>query len=367
VKARASVGGDLVRSLVIAAIAGMLVFGIVDSLVIYLTEDGETCQAVGAIEDPPAEIIEQAAIALAFAAPCALALSVLLGRRLTHGTTDRLDEVIRAAAKIRGERLAQRLPIGEHDDALDRVATAFNAMLERVERGVAAQVQFASDASHELRTPLAVMSTRFEVARRKPRDVAYWEHAADETLGELRRMNGLVDKLLVLSRAGNAGLSHERSDLRALASAAADRIASVARDRDVRIEVRPGPAVDAEVDPNAIAIVLDNLLRNAIEHAPVATAIEVGVEAGASPRVVVEDRGPGVASDKRERIFEPFARGGASETDRAPGSGFGLGLAICKRIVAGHNGTIGVEERAGGGARFVVVLPAPERASESSV
>jgi signal transduction histidine kinase len=72
--------------------------------------------------------------------------------------------------------------------------------------------------------------------------------------------------------------------------------------------------------------------------------------------IAIEDRGPGVPPELRARIFEPFARGRA--TDRAAGTGLGLGLAICKRIVDGHGGTIGVEDRAGGGARFVVRLPA---------
>jgi signal transduction histidine kinase len=74
--------------------------------------------------------------------------------------------------------------------------------------------------------------------------------------------------------------------------------------------------------------------------------------------IAVEDHGPGVPLELRTRIFEPFARGRA--TDRTAGSGLGLGLAICRRIVDGHGGSIRVEDRDGGGARFVVHLPPPE-------
>jgi signal transduction histidine kinase len=357
-----SVGSGLGRSLVTASIVGMLLFAAIHSLVIWLTEDGEICPAAGVLEDPPAEIIEQGAIALIFASPFGIALAVMIGRRLTQDTTDRLDAIIDTASKLGGDNLDHRLAVSAEGDALDKVALAFNAMLERVQGGVAAQTQFAADASHELRTPLAVISTSLEVARRKPREVNYWEHVADETLAEVRRMNTLVDKLLVLSRAGAAGLKHERADLRVLASAAGDRIAALAHTRDITVDVSGGRDVTAEVDPNAIAIVLDNLLRNAVDHAPRGSTITVTVDAAPGPVVAVEDRGPGVPPEMRSRIFEPFARGThATETDRAAGTGFGLGLAIVKRIVTGHKGSVFVEDRPGGGARFVVALPSAGR------
>jgi len=116
--------------------------------------------------------------------------------------------------------------------------------------------------------------------------------------------------------------------------------------------------VAANVDPDAIGIVVDNLIRNAIDHSPVDRAVTLSVSPG--PVIAVEDRGPGVPSELRTRIFEPFARGRA--TDRTAGTGLGLGLAICKRIVDGHGGSILVDDRPGGGARFAVRLPAPEPA-----
>ena len=353
--APATLGRGLGRSLALATVIGMLVFGFVMVAVYYFTELGEKCAYVGQIEDPPSEILEQCAIAFAFALPIGIGLSLLVGRTLTHQTTDRLDEVIASASRMTGERLDERLPVSRANDALDRLSTAINGVLERIESGVAAQAQFAADASHELRTPLAVISTNLEVARRKPRDPAHWERVADETLAEVRRMHQLVDKLLVLSRAGAAGLHHARTDLRTLAAAAVDRATSVAEEHGVRTELAPGPEVEADVDADAIAIVLDNLLRNAIEYSPKGEAVVLRV--GPS-RLAVEDRGPGVPPDQRERIFQPFARGVNRLTDRAQGHGVGLGLAICRRIVAGHRGSIGVEDRPGGGARFVVKLPA---------
>jgi signal transduction histidine kinase len=107
-----------------------------------------------------------------------------------------------------------------------------------------------------------------------------------------------------------------------------------------------------------MAIVFDNLLRNAIDHSPRRRAVVVAIVDAPAPQIRVDDCGPGVPADVRARIFEPFMRGPHPATDRAAGPGFGLGLAICKRIIDGHGGMIGVEDRPGGGARFVVSLKA---------
>jgi len=350
-----TLGRGLGRSFALATVIGMVVFAVIQALVIYVSEIGEECSP-GVPEDPPAEIVKQCTIALAISAPFGVLLSVLLGRRLTMPTTARLDEVIQSAKRMTGERLDERLPVSANGDPLDRLSRALNDVLARVQRGVAAQQQFAADASHELRTPLAVISANLEVARRKPRDAAHWEHVADGTLAEVHRMHVLVDKLLQLSRAGAAGLHKEHTDLRVIASTSVERATMIGKDRGITVELAPGRAVFAEVDPYAVGIVIDNLIRNAIDHSPPNNAVTVSVTSG--PLIAVEDHGPGVPLELRTRIFEPFARG--RETDRTGGSGLGLGLAICRRIVDGHRGTVGIEDREGGGARFVVRLPLPE-------
>ncbi|MDB4955368.1 MAG: histidine kinase [Myxococcales bacterium] len=349
--APATLGRGLGRSFAVATVLGMIVFATVVFLVIWVTENGEECSP-GVLEDPPIEIAKQCGLALGIALPFGIGLSVLVGRRLTRTTTERLDDVIVSASRMTGENLDERLPVTGDRDPLDRLATALNGVLERVASGVAAQRQFAADASHELRTPLTVISTNLEVARRRVRDTPHWEHVADDTLAEVRRMNVLVEKLLVLSRAGAAGLHHERRELRALAAVAIERSSALCAERGIRTELAPGTPAHCEIDADAISIVLDNLLRNAIDHSPKGGAITVRVKGA---QITVEDQGPGVPLDIRDRIFEPFARGG--HTDRAVGTGLGLGLAICKRIVKGHHGQIDVDDRPGGGARFIVTLP----------
>ncbi len=351
-----TLGRGLGRAIAMAMVLGMAMFGAVVAIVIYISELHEECAPGVYIDDPPIVIIKEVGAALAFAAPIGIGLSLVLGRTLTQRTTKRLDEVIAHASALSGQRLEERLPVSGDGDALDRLALALNDALERIEVGVNEQKQFAANASHELRTPLTVISTNLEVARRKPRAASHWEHVADDALAEVRRMGDIVEKLLVLSRAGAAALKREPCELRALAAAAIERAAPAAAEHDVKLELAPGAAATADVDPGAFGIVFDNLLRNAINHSPANTAITVKVES--ARKLSVEDRGPGVPADMRERIFEPFARGVHQATDRAAGKGFGLGLAICQRIVEGHGGTIHVEDRPGGGARFVILLSA---------
>jgi two-component system OmpR family sensor kinase len=353
----ATLGAGLGRALALATVLGMITFGVAMALMIYFTEAGETCDAAGEVEDPPLEIMLQTSLAFAFALPFGVTFSILIGRKLTHTTTERLDGVIDSASSMTGERLDDRLPVSKQNDALDRLSIALNGVLTRIESGVQAQAQFAADASHELRTPLTVITTNLEVARRKPREPGHWEHVADDALAEVKRMSKIVDKLLELSRAGAAGLQHAPAELRKLASAAIGRATPLAKDRGVELELTAGLPVTAEVDFEAIAIVFDNLLANAIDHSPKGETVKIAIALdNAKPQIVIDDRGPGVPASLRERIFEPFART-ASGIDRTTGHGLGLGLAICRRIVSGHRGSISCTERPGGGARFVFELP----------
>jgi two-component system, OmpR family, sensor kinase len=333
----------------------MVTFGAIVAIVIYIAELNEECSPGVFVDDPPSVIILEVGVALGFAVPVGFGVSLAIGRVLTRRTTTRIDQFIANAAGITG-RLEERLAIADTGDPLDQLALALNGAFDRVEIGITEQRQFAANASHELRTPLTVIATNLEVAQRKPRDVAYWQHVGSSALTEVRRMSGMVDKLLILSRAGAAGLRHQREDLRNLAVSAIERADHIAAEHEIDLVMNPGETVHADVDADAVAIVLDNLLRNAIGHSPAHQAVTVSVVATPAPRICVADRGPGVPADIRERIFAPFMRGPHSATDRAAGPGFGLGLAICKRVVEGHGGTITVEDRPGGGASFVVTL-----------
>lgn len=350
----------------------LLVFTATAALVLYVDElrdaaddaaevddddGGEAGDGPEAIEFPTDTLLAQVLVAFAIAAPVGLALSIAGARWLTHRATARIDAVIAAAARMSAEDLKERLPVTGAGDELDALASALNALFARIDGGIAAQRQFAADASHELRSPLAVLSSTLEVARRRPRAPAEWEDLADRTLDEVRRMSALVEALLQLARA-SGGVKRARVELMARLDGPAQRWAEAAARAEVKLAFAGPDELVAQVDADALEIAIGNLVSNAVAYSPPGGTVALEVRAeGPWLAVVVDDQGPGIPAGERERIFAPFVRATAPTADRTQGRpGLGLGLAIARRIVEGHAGTLEVGEAPGGGARFTIRL-----------
>jgi two-component system OmpR family sensor kinase len=231
---------------------------------------------------------------------------------------------------------------------LDRLEQAFAARRSSEER----LRRFIADASHELRTPLSSIRGYAELFRmgaaREPAEV---EKAMQRIEDEAARMGVLVEDLLALARLDEVpDAPHGEVDLGALARDATDDARVIAPDRRIELRVHGAPTVRG--DAHQLRQVLGNLLRNALVHTPDGTPVEVGVErADGQVRVEVRDHGPGLPAD-RAALFDRFWR-----AERGPG-GAGLGLAIVAAVVEAHGGAVSAEDAPGGGARFVVRLPA---------
>jgi signal transduction histidine kinase len=220
------------------------------------------------------------------------------------------------------------------------LARSFNRAAERIQELVEAQRRQLAFASHELRSPLARLRVSLEMMAGDP---ALKARAA----GDIAELDGLVDELLESSRLqARGGLDRaEAVDLLALAAEEAARGGAEAS----------GEPVVVQGDARLLRRLVRNLLDNARRHGA-AALVEVRLEAapGALARLLVSDRGPGVADGERERVFEPFYRpAGSSET----GSGYGLGLALVRQIARAHGGEARCLARDGGGSVFAVELP----------
>jgi len=246
-------------------------------------------------------------------------------------------------------QLSSRVSVPDNDDEIAHMARTVNGMLDRIEASVIRQRQFVSDASHELRSPIATIGAEMEVAKAHPA-ATDWEWSSDVVLAEQRRLGALVDDLLLLSR-------FDEGATRDTVEVDLDDIVftEIRRSRPVSIEGRRVEAVRVEGDPQLLSRLVRNLLSNAQRHA--VSEIRVSLERDADGVVfAVEDDGPGVAEEERDRVFERFAR---TEEGRSRDSGgAGLGLAIVREVAVAHGGTVGVEDGSLGGARFVVTLPA---------
>jgi two-component system OmpR family sensor kinase len=275
-----------------------------------------------------------------------------------------LDRIGHTASRIAGGDLSHRVAVADSRTEVGRVGLALNAMLDRLERAFSERQasedrlrQFIADASHELRTPLASIRGYAELFRmgaaREPQEV---EKAMSRIEDEAARMGVLVEDLLTLARLDEvADAPHSEVDLAQLAEDAAGDARATAPDRSITLEHDGSTVVMG--DAHQLRQVLANLLRNALVHTPAGTPIRISVAAtGADVRLEVRDHGPGLPTDDPDSLFERFWRAeGGRERGR---SGAGLGLAIVAAIVAAHDGRVSAGNAEGGGAAFVVTLPA---------
>jgi two-component system sensor histidine kinase BaeS len=285
------------------------------------------------------------------AASTAALLAGWLGGRVLRGMTF----IIATAAEItsRGDfsyRLDEHLR-NRDTAALTRI---LNLLIGRVDRVLTAQRQLVADTSHELRTPLTTISGNLEFLAGNLPEADRAEVLA-ETRQEVRRLNRLVDDLLLLAEIGER-ISPERAPVR-LDLVIDAVVARLSGPDTARVEVEHEPIV-VMGDEERLGQVVGNLLQNALRYASSAPgAVHLTLQRdGANARVTIEDDGPGLPEDALDRVFDRFSRLDRSRS-RAYG-GFGLGLAIVRHVAEAHGGGAFAGNRPGGGARFSVVLPA---------
>ncbi|MFI6376548.1 sensor histidine kinase [Streptomyces sp. NPDC050546] len=304
-----------------------------------------------------------------------LAVLTLLGYVAVAAGLRPLRRIEETSAAIAAGDLSRRVPdtAGPRTE-IGRLSKALNGMLARIEAAVAAQTasearmrQFVADASHELRTPLAGIKGLAELYRMgalPERDDI--DRTMDRVEREAARLAGLVEDLLLLARvdeqAESAGLALNRGplDLRGLAADALHDLRALDPDRTVTLTgpgggpVGPAPAMG---DERRLRQVVTNLIGNAVAHTPRATPVRIGVGTMGNRTVFeVEDSGPGLDADQRERVFERFYRADVSRS-RTSGGGAGLGLAIARSLAHAHDGHIALDSAPGRGALFRLELP----------
>jgi two-component system, OmpR family, sensor kinase len=290
------------------------------------------------------------------AGPGALLVTALAGWWLARRALRPVERMTSTAAAIGVDRLEARVPEPRTRDEVAHLARTLNTMLDRIEQGVEEQRRLVADASHELRTPLAAMGAEIDVSLRvddlSPDARTVLVSARDE----VDRLSRTVDDLLTLAAADDTNLRLEPrpADLAALAQQVAGTLTLLAETRGVTLASR-GDHVSVRVDPDRFAHAVRNVIENAVYFSPPGGAVVVSTTAvGELARLTVDDDGPGVPAELRERIFDRFFRTDPSRTRRTGGSG--LGLAITRELVAAHGGTVRVVDSASG-SRFVIELP----------
>ena len=288
---------------------------------------------------------------LGLAGMVVMAVLFPVARRLTQ----RLEALQRGVQRWGEGDLSARLPEGGQDEVAD-LSRRFNAAAERVQSLMASQAallqsqkSLLANASHELRSPLARIRMAVELSGTQGSPAA-----RDEIQRSITELDQLVDEILLASR-----LDAREADMGTVESV--DLIGLLAEECARVGAVFELPEGTGEVVVPGVARLLRravrNLLENAVRHGRRTGHAEVVAQLsleGGYAVLHIDDRGPGVPPDQRERIFEPFYRlPGASERE----GGVGLGLALVRQIAARHGGSVACDNREGGGARFTLRLP----------
>lgn len=278
----------------------------------------------------------------------ALLATALVGERLARFALlpveryrARAEEIIAGDTRVRLE-----VPRERHDE-VTRLGETLNTMLTVLEAALERERQFVNDASHELRTPLTLLTTRLQLARRRPRSVAEHEAVLAEIETDVVRLVGLAEHLLNVG--SNQDTADRGADLATLGVAAvARRNALVGVPGPRQFYAHAGEPVLVRLSSAAADQVLGNLLDNAVRHGAPPVSLTVDRTDGFA-RVRVIDAGEGMDPDLLATATRRFTRAAASRSRE----GFGLGLSLVERIVTGAGGQLrlcfaGHHERRGG-------------------
>jgi len=291
-----------------------------------------------------------------------LAIAVLVSGIVCYGLARYLTTPIRrlqaASAEIADGNFSIRVDAGRRRDELGDLGRDFDRMAEHLERLNASQQQLLRDVSHELRSPLARLQIAVALARQRGGDLVGSE--LDRIEREAEALEELIRQLLSVARLESGAAELSLEDL-----AIDELVKSIAHDanyegREDGKAVTVGGMSDARVhgDRAMLKSALENVVRNALRHAPEDSGIEINVtkdDDGRHATIVVRDHGPGVPEALIGELFKPFVRGDYAR-DRRSG-GYGIGLAIADAAIRCHQGTISASNHPDGGFCVEIRLP----------
>ena len=323
----------------------------------------------------PSQLQDLLAI-LGIVSPLILLLSSAGGYWLADRAMRPVHTITRMVQQISETDLHRRLRLTQRDE-LGELGATFDHMLDRLEAAFERQRQFTADASHELRTPLSIVD--LEATRALERELAPEQYQQTLTIiqQENRHMARLVNDLLLLARAdaGQTTFKREEVDLSEIVVDTVERMAPLARQTGIAIQIQPLPELTVLGDRMYLMQLLTNIVENALKYsAGVGTRVDIDLGqrhrlGKAWARLRICDDGPGIAQDHLPHLFERFYRVDQSRThsrEALPGTpvgiqpaGNGLGLSIAQWIVQAHGGEIQVRSQPGQGSAFEIWLLLP--------
>jgi heavy metal sensor kinase len=294
------------------------------------------------------------------AAAIVLVIAPPIGFWLAGRATRPLGTLIRTAARLKPNQMAERLPIRGTGDELDQLAQTANLMLDRIAAYLAERRDFLANSAHELRTPVAAIRSSAEVALGSQRSKEEYERLLWDVVEECESLETLVNQLLLLAETENLSIELQGKpvSLSTVVERAGEMFQAAAESWGVSLQVQSEPEIIVEGHEHHLRQVLNNLIDNALKFTPPGREISVELRAENGQAVlVVEDTGIGIPDADLPHVFERFFRGDRSHSRDSRSRGTGLGLSICQGVVEAHSGQITVTSQIGQGSAFTITLP----------
>jgi two-component system OmpR family sensor kinase len=309
---------------------------------------------VTAVSVAPYESTRRAALLASLVLGVAvLALVLIAARWLLASALRPVARMTHQAAAWSEHELDRRFALGEPRDELTELAATLDGLLDRLATSLRREQRFSAELSHELRTPLARVIGEVDLALSRERTPDEHRAALELVRRNAVQLQRIVDTLVAAAKT-QTGAARGTADAYSVVADVAAACAGLASERGVEIEVEQPPRpIRLGVDAELAERILQPVLENGCRYGSVSVHVAVARGPG-GVRYTVEDDGPGVAEDERERIFEPGVRGQAGKEDG--GAGAGLGLALARRLARSVAGEVDALPDSGRG-RFVVWLP----------
>jgi two-component system heavy metal sensor histidine kinase CusS len=291
-----------------------------------------------------------------------LLLAPIGGYLMSERAIEPLQTIISTTERLRPSQLNERLAVRGVGDELDQLATKINQFLDEIATHLRQQREFVANAAHELRSPLTAVQSSVEVTLERPRTPAEYEELLYSVADECRHLGTLVNQLLQLAESESNELPRIRQPVRLdeIIQRALEMFEPVADERGVKLVATRLDSTTVTGDRQQLRQVVTNLIDNAIKFTSSGGTVTIGLQHGTGTKPTVltfADTGMGIPAEELPRIFDRFYQVDKARARMGGPRGNGLGLSICKAIIAAHHGTIDVASELGRGTTFRISLP----------
>ena len=286
--------------------------------------------------------------------------AVLIGWFMARRALQGLEEVTRTATKIAGGALELRVSVKARSEEIDRLATTFNIMLDRIHTLITGMQEMTDNIAHDLRSPITRMRGIAEISLTAGGEAGQHEALAATTIEECDRLLEMINTMLEITEteAGVSPLLMEDVDIAALARDACELFLPLAEDKSLTLVMDAAESSVVRGNLQRLQRMVANLVDNALKYTPPQGRVTVSVrDRGELVTISVSDTGIGISEKDLPHIFKRFYRGDSSRSQ----AGTGLGLSLAQAVAVRHGGSLTVASSPGQGSVFTVTLPRPPR------